>query len=389
MNILWASPLPPIRSGVSDYAMELLTELATVARVRVLEPPGWRRPADWPLAGLVELVPPISPPVGGESTLVHLGNNPHHTWVLERLTDPRPVIVLHDLVLHHLLVEWAAGGAPEGELARKLESAHGPPGAVLANARRFGIHGSRDPFLFPALAAFVNSHTAAVVVHSRWGEERIRRRFPDLACTRIGLAAADPGVVDRAASREAAGVAGGEIVLMHLGFLTPEKGLPDILAGLAAARRCGIQARLLLVGEGKGLQPILDVAAEVGLRDAVTATGWVDREQFLRMPAAADLGIVLRTPSAGETSAAVLRFLACGTPTAVVGLHQFLEWPEEAAPRITPGPTAAADVARVLAAAGDEGAWRCRRTAARAAYEAEHRPAEAAARLVEFLETLS
>ena len=145
----------------------------------------------------------------------------------------------------------------------------------------------------------------------------------------------------------------------------------------------------MLVGEGRGLDDLLMAAARAGIGDRVDATGWLAPDEFLRVPAAADVGVVLRTPSAGETSAAAVRFLACGTPVAVGGLNQFLEWSELAAPRITPGPSAPAEIARVLAevAAGGAG-WDERRRAARAAYEKGHRPAETAKKMIKFLETL-
>ena len=130
-------------------------------------------------------------------------------------------------------------------------------------------------------------------------------------------------------------------------------------------------------------------AAAVGADGRVTATGWVAPEAFPALPAAADLGVVLRTPTAGETSAAVVRFLAAGTPVAVGGSRQFLEWPEKATPRLTPGPSAAAELARLLASAWKGGkAWEKRRKAARTAYEENHRPSIAAEAIVEFLATL-
>jgi hypothetical protein len=109
-----------------------------------------------------------------------------------------------------------------------------------------------------------------------------------------------------------------------------------------------------------------------------------------KLPAAADLGLVLRTPSAGETSAAALRFLACGTPVAVNGLNQFLEWPGEAAPRITPGPSAAAELTRLITEASDGAdGWQARRRAARAAYAAGHEPRQVAVELVNALGEIS
>jgi glycosyltransferase involved in cell wall biosynthesis len=173
---------------------------------------------------------------------------------------------------------------------------------------------------------------------------------------------------------------------MHLGFLTPEKGLEQILTGVAAARKIGVPVRLLLVGEGRISRDVQAAASAVGVEELVSTTGWVEPEVFPAIPAAADLGVVLRTPSAGETSAAAVRFMAAGTPVAVGGLRQFLEWPEEAAPRLTPGPSAAAELARLLASVSAGGtAWELRRRAARGSYEANHHPADVAQSIVRFL----
>jgi len=384
MKILWGSPLPPTRSGVSDYAVELLGELGKNARVRVLAPPEGVQRDLWTLGNGVEIVKTDTAPEVDEVSLIHLGNNPHHAWLLDRLRGPKTVAVLHDLVLHHLLVEAADGDGVFLETG--LREAHGKAGTVLARARRLGLAGSIDPFFFPARAAFMGS-VKGVIVHSRWGERAMAREFPNLPRTRVGLAVGDPGKVVRAAERGRLGILPDELVLMHIGFLTPEKGLEHILTGVAAAKRMGLPVRLLLIGEGRGGEDVRNAAAAVGIESSVRTTGWVEPEAFPAIPAAADVGIVLRTPSAGETSAAAVRFMAAGTPVAVSGLRQFIEWPEEAAPRITPGASAPAELARLLANAHAGGkAWELRRRAARATYEENHRPADVARAIVAFLE---
>ena len=386
MKILWGSPLPPTRSGVSDYAVELLGELGKRATVRVLAPPDGIHPDIWTFGTGVKIVKTDTTPEVDEVSLIHLGNNSHHTWLLDRLKGQRTVAVLHDLVLHHLLVEAANGDGVFLETG--LHEAHGQPGAALARARKFGLAGSIDPFLFPARAAFIGS-VCGVIVHSRWAERVIAGEFPNLPKARVGLAVADPGNVVRAAERGRLGIAPDEVVLMHLGFLTPEKGLEKILTGVAAAKRMGVPVRLLLAGEGRGVEDVRRAAAAVGIEGSVRATGWIEPEAFPAIPAAADVGVVLRTPSAGETSAAAVRFMAAGTPVAVSGLRQFLEWPERAAPRITPGASAPAELARLLADAQAGGkAWELRRSAARTVYEANHRPADVAQSIVDFLENL-
>jgi len=388
MKLLWGSPLPPARTGVSDYAVELLTELGKRAAVRVLQPPEWHRPDDWPLDGVVELVDQATEAERDEISLIHIGNNPHHLWLLGRLGAQRTVVVLHDLVLHHLLVEATVAVGDGASYERRLAATYGGAGRALAIARDLGLSGTRDPFLFPARESFLEN-VDAVIVHSSWAKAVLGSEFPRLAVGQVPLSVADPGEVERGRQRARFGVADNEVMLMHLGFLTPEKGLTEILSGLGAAVGAGVPARLVLVGEESGHERVAAAAGAVGLAERVVSTGWVDAKTLPLVPSAADLGVVLRTPSAGETSAAVLRFLACGTPVAVGGLRQFLEWPEAAAPRITPGSSAPAELARLLAQAAVGGeAWSRRRLAARAAYGAAHRPGEAADHLLRFLESL-
>jgi len=385
IRILWGSPLPPTRSGVADYASEILPELAALARVRVLGPPDWRRPADWPAD--LQVVPPDAKPETGELVLIHLGNNPHHEWLLPRLESPNNLVpVVHDTVLHHLLVESTLAHDDTDGFADRLAEAHPEAGAALAAARRAGHHGRLDPFLFPARGAFLD-HARAVIVHSAWARKLIADEHPGLPVGRVGLAVADPGPIDRAAVRSRLGLSPDEIVLMHLGFLTPGKGLAEILTGVAAATRMGLPVRLVVVGEGDGMRPLHDAAARVGIEDRLLTTGWIEPELFPGVPAAADLGVALRTPSAGETSAATIRFFACGVPVAVGGNRQFLEFPQVAAPRLTPGPSAPADLTRLLAEIGTAG-WADRGRAARATYLESHRPADAARAMVGFLEQL-
>ncbi|MDH3815948.1 MAG: hypothetical protein OEV48_15760, partial [Acidobacteriota bacterium] len=275
MKILWGSPLPPTRSGVSDYAVELLGELGKRATVRVLAPPDGIHPDIWTFGTGVKIVKTDTTPEVDEVSLIHLGNNSHHTWLLDRLKGQRTVAVLHDLVLHHLLVEAANGDGVFLETG--LHEAHGQPGAALARARKFGLAGSIDPFLFPARAAFIGS-VCGVIVHSRWAERVIEGEFPNLPKARVGLAVADPGNVVRAAERGRLGIAPDEVVLMHLGFLTPEKGLEKILTGVAAAKRLGVPVRLLLAGEGRGVEDVRRAAAAVGIEGSVRATGWIEPE---------------------------------------------------------------------------------------------------------------
>lgn len=386
--IFWVSPLPPVRSGVSDYAVEILRPLSALTEVRILTPPDSQGEPHLP-PDLARLLVPHETVADSEEVIVtHFGNNPYHQWIFDWCRDRRTVAVVHDTVLHHLLVHDTldVGRGPEAFEAA-MGVAHGQAGTALASAREFGLTGRLDPFLFPALKA-VLGQAKAMICHSNFARILLEKDFPGQRVLQMGLPAADPGPLDRAEIRKTLGVSESEILMMHLGFLTPEKGMNSILAGLAAARSCGVDARLLLVGEDGGGTELKKVAGSLGICDAVASTGWLEWNEMISVPAAADVGVVLRVPSAGETSAAVVRFLACGTPAAVIAQRQFLEWPSSAAPRITPGPSMAAEIARLLRQVSKARAWEDRRSAARRSYEDLHTTDKAARTMVEFLRRL-
>ncbi|HEX5691550.1 MAG TPA: glycosyltransferase, partial [Roseiflexaceae bacterium] len=92
--------------------------------------------------------------------------------------------------------------------------------------------------------------------------------------------------------------------------------------------------RYLLVGS---ISPSYDVRAAIaraGLEDSVTVTGYVDRAAFEDYVAAADICVNLRHPTAGETSASLLRLLGAGRPTLVTASGSFAELPHGVAAQV-------------------------------------------------------
>jgi glycosyltransferase involved in cell wall biosynthesis len=382
-KILWCSPLPPTRSGIADYAAELIPHLVNKAEVIVLEPPGWERreEASW-LSG-VRTLPPDAEVPAGFVPLLHLGNNPHHIWVAGRLRRFGGLAVLHDPVLHHLLVEEAAAEGDWRRFEAELAAAHGRAGRELAAGRRWGYGGRLDPFMFPAGAVYLR-HASAAIVHTRLAEVEVSASSPGLPLRRVPLAVAAPVKGDRETWRSRLGVGGDELLMVHLGFLTPAKGLDVILRSLAALDVLGVGARLVVVGEGSEAGAFEREVAAVGLAARVRAWGYANPEELGGILAAADLGLVPRYPTAGETSAAALRFLAAGKPVAVAGYRQFLELPREAASRIAPGRAGVADLVRVAARLARDPLERAKagKAAHRAWVDGGHEPAKAAPALL-------
>jgi len=381
--------LPPTRSGVSDYAAELLPHVASLTAVRVVRPPGWQPGRDAAWCRGIPTVGTGAPSRAGWTELLHLGNNPYHLWVLARLRRLGGVVVLHDTVLHHLLVEEAAETGAWERWEQELAVAHGAAGAGVAAARRWGVTGRLDPFLLPARKAVLGLADAAIV-HSSAAERAVRAARPSLAVRRVPLAVAALPVGDRAHWRRRLKARAGDLLLAHLGFLTPEKGLDAVLHALLALEELRVPFRFVIVGDGVRESAFARAVAASGLGGRVVLWGYADAAQLGGILGAADVGLVPRYPTAGETSAAALRFLAVGTPVMVSGYGQFLDLPPAAAMRIAPGPRAVADIVRWAAAlAGDRTlVGQARRSAHAAWRDGGHDPERAAAALVAALTEL-
>src|SRR5262249_4149242 len=123
------TPWPPARTGVAHYATMIV--------------PALRKHLD------VEVIDGQRPTANGQR-IYQLGNNPHHAWIYEEAMRVPGVVVLHDVILHHLIVEMTlAKGDVEGYV-EALRANHGEVGAAWARGRAAGLHSEMGNFLMPA-----------------------------------------------------------------------------------------------------------------------------------------------------------------------------------------------------------------------------------------------
>jgi glycosyltransferase involved in cell wall biosynthesis len=391
LRLDWVSPLPPVASGIADYSADLLPHLAALADVRVVALPG--QPVAPEIAERFRPVAAAETGSDGRLPLYQMGNNRHHEPVLA-LAEERPgVVLLHDLFLHHLLAERTLVRGDVDGYAAALAADHGWVGEEAARPRRWGAGSDAAFFALPAHRALLRSQRG-VIVHSLWAAARIAEDDPDLAVRVVPMGVPLPAPAPAgaaAALRARLGIPAGRPLLGSFGFQTRIK---RTLTALAALSRPELSAaHLLIVGE---VSPELDYAAEaqrLGVAARVTVTGYVDYPTFTAAIAAADLCLNLRHPTAGETSASLLRVLAAGRPAVVSDYAQFAELPEAVAARVAvageEGEEAAAlaRVAGVLLAAPER--LSAMGAAARELVAREHDPGRAAAALVAACRELS
>jgi glycosyltransferase involved in cell wall biosynthesis len=344
MKILYYSPLPPSRSGVADYSALLLPALAERMEVVVAKP------------GRIHREPPA------DVALYHVGNDPEaHGWIVEALRRRPGVVVLHDFVLHHLVVGLTFGRGDAAGYLAAMERENGMVGRLLAYAvldNRIPPLWETRPEDFP-LAGEVLSLATGLIVHSEYVERRARAAGYEGPIRRIAHPAWPIPAV------EPAGVAGAPL-FGCFGNLNESKRVPELIAAFTRLRERLGDARLLLVGDAsRRLQ-------QLELPDGVIRRERVPEDELWSLMAACDAIVSLRSPTMGETSGSAIRALSLGKPLVVSDVGWFSELPDEVAVKVPVDGHEVETLAAALEALADAGVRAGMGEAARRLVEREH-----------------
>ena len=333
-RLAYVSPLPPERSGVSDYSARLLPELARFYDIDVVvSQPKVSAPRVTAHCGILNVTEFIQNRHRYHRVLYHFGNSRYHLHMFDLLERVPGVVVLHDFYLGHLQSDRESCGLLPHALTRALYRSHGY-GAV---AERFGsarLAGMVEKY--PANIE-VLENALGVIVHSRycrrmaeeWYGPRFSRRFEVIPFLRF-----PETITDKEAARRRVGLKPDQFVVCSFGFIGSFK-LNHLLleawlqSTLAQDPRCV----LVFVGENAGDEygaNLLKGVAASGLKARIRITGWAEASTFKDYLAAADLAVQLRTCSRGETSAAALDAMSAGIPTIVNANGALGELPADA-----------------------------------------------------------
>jgi len=232
-------------------------------------------------------------------------------------------VVLHDFVLHHLVVGLTfARGDAAGYLAA-MEREDGLVGRLLAYAvldNKLPPLWETRPEDFP-LAGEVLDHATALIVHSRYVERRAREigfggpiiRIPHPAWP---IPAFEPAEID------------GEPLYGCFGHLNESKRIAELVSAFERLRERRPGARLLLVGSRAVRLARLELPEGVEHRD------YVPEDELWSLMAACDAIVSLRSPTMGETSGSAIRALSLGKPLVVSDVGWFAELPDDAAIKV-------------------------------------------------------
>ncbi len=329
MRLAFFSPLNPAPSGISDYSEELLPYLAQYAEIDLIVDSSYgelTNPAleNFPQRSLDEFQARASQ---YDAIVYHMGNSPAHAHIYETLLKFPGVVVMHDVVLHHLRAWLTLERGKRAEYLDAMKSEYGDAGEHTALGE-IGGRALADRFEFPLNENVVRA-ARALIVHSEYAAKQIQPLAPNAPVALIPMGIEIPKVISREAARETLSLARDEFVIALFGDVQPNKRVLPALQAFAQFREQFPNSRFLLIGRVSPLFDVRGAAETLGIADAVELVGYAPREKYDAYTAAADVCLNLRYPTAGETSASLLRLFAAEKACIVTDTGAFSDLPDD------------------------------------------------------------
>jgi glycosyltransferase involved in cell wall biosynthesis len=312
LTVGFHAPLPPARTGVADYAAALLGALRRRGTVKSNS-----RRAD--------------------VHLYHLGNNRLHHEIYSRALRQPGVVVLHDAVLHHLLL----GTLDEASYVEEFVHNYGEWGRDLGtDLWRERKRSGADPRYFQyAMVRRIAEASRAVIVHNPAAAGIVRAHASAAHVVEIPhlfIPPRLPVAAETVALRLRLGLSPRTFLFGVFGYLRDSKRLPAVLRVFSELRASGLDVSLLVAGEF--VSPDLARAVQELMRQpGILRAGYVPEREFWALEAAVDACVSLRYPAAGETSGIAIRLMGIGKPVILSEGKENSRFPEAACLRVGAG----------------------------------------------------
>jgi len=313
---LLVTPLPPLPTGLADYALRILHLTRGHVDWTVAYPSGAQ-----PIEG-TRCVPisSLGPYELQLSAVYQVGNSLHCAEVIGLLLRHPGMVLFHETNLHHVLRQIANENNDWKQYAVHVRNDYGADAAKVLKrmGRKAGSRAEYDSRLRnnPLTGTLVNSATSVAVL-SDTAKIRMKSLVRDKKVRRMGFL---PDFLERVASPEKKtgtriiGIAGS----YHYG-----RNWEDMLAAVEKLRECH-ECTLLAAGGG---WPSTDL-------DWVERTGRLSDLDFRKKIELFDIALDLRTNTCSETSGSMMDILRSGKPAVITAEGSFRDIPADAVLRI-------------------------------------------------------
>lgn len=338
--LAYLSPLPPQRSGISDYSADLLPLLSKYYEIdaivedrdrvgNAIEHSATIRSIEWFREHSDSY----------DRVLYHFGNSHFHQHMFALLREIPGIVVLHDFFLSGIVSHMAQSEENPQWWIENLYRSQGYAALheYCTNPHRVGEMIHKYPVnlsvLQDAISVIVHSPNS-IALRNRWYGQ-ISREWSVIPLLRMPSEA-----FDASRSKMDLGLPKDALVISSFGIIDPQKLNHRLLHSLLNSSLADDDnLYLIFVGESHNseyedeMRAFYDDMKEMKERDIkchIIITGWIEADLFQRYLEATDIGVQLRTNSKGESSASVLDCMNYGIATIVNANGTMGDLPQDA-----------------------------------------------------------
>jgi glycosyltransferase involved in cell wall biosynthesis len=340
-TVAFFSPLPPARSGVSDYSAALLGELRKHYTLDLFHDRDYVPELPFEAREFrcydYRLFDRVAAARDYHAIVYQMGNSPFHSYMLDPLTRHPGLVTLHDVYLPGFHMQYGESRGlgpmyfaeelrrwyPEDWEAIEDTLATWPVGwDLVRECVRKGWHLNRR----------ILEAAQVMVVHSPWCASEAQKRTPrhdrKVAVIPHGTDPRPTSPAEKVAARFRFGLPRDVLIFGSFGFMNAEKMNVQALRAFAEVTKHVAPSLFVFVGEEEDGGEARRVADSLQLGDRVRIFGHQPAEVFEALVSVTDIGVNLRLPPTnGETSGALLKLLAVGVPTIVTDVATFTDFP--------------------------------------------------------------
>lgn len=333
-RIAWFTPLRPVASGISQYNEELLGILGRYWSIDVFVDD--YRPEPFQPFEKLRIFPArrferMDARDPYALVVYQFGNSPAHRYMYDLALCRPGLVVLHDTMLHHLMLASLSRRGGAKRYRAMMGERYGGEGLAVADRVLQG----RIPealFSYP-LSEELIEHAQHLIVHSAFARAQVLAMHGDAGVSVVPMGIRLPPLIERDEARRALDLPPDLFIIASVTQINPHKRIDVVLRSLQRLRRQRA-ALLLVAGNASPNVPLARWVGLYGLTNAVETLGYVDDRTARLVAAAADAIINLRYPTAGETSASLLRLMAAGRPVLVSDTGSFQELPDDVVAKV-------------------------------------------------------
>jgi glycosyltransferase involved in cell wall biosynthesis len=374
-SLALVSPMPPSRSGVANYCVEILPALSETYEITlVVENPS---ELDESLKGKYAAINHDEMLREGSSfdrVMYHFGNSAFHYNYFTLLRAHPGFVILHDVFLGDCIFSnYLEAG--DSDLRQAIYASHGWAALQCSKGSPLLATG-----LYPSSGSLF-SDSYGLLVHNRSARDLMALYFDYDLVSQIQicpLARAMKELPDKASAKRALGYSEENLLYATFGHVNRNKCILDIIEAWSETSLAQMEnARLLIVGScgDDSLQDKIDTAiANLPLPKQVQITGFIDNHEYDLHLGATDIALQLRRNSRGESSAALLDCMGAALPTIINTHGSMAEVPQDCVISIADEFSSPELAQAIESAATDLAGARILGERARAFVAAEHSP---------------